>query len=485
MGNIVLVGAGGAGMSALAMIFHELDFKNLVCIDSTASQITETLQGHGIQVYVGNHPYVVKPEDYVIYSEACKDSPEIKLSRSYTEEKIYPYHYALNYFQFIGEISKHFFTVAVAGTNGKSSTTSLLIQVLSSLSPRFGVGIVGALVPDFGNVNYKLGHKDAVKSIFEKIVTGKITHFDHSLLKKYFFVIESCEYKRHFLNMDVDYSMIANVELDHTDYYKDDADYQDAFNEFFDRTRYEVFLRKGEKSVDFLRTRKSEKTCDIENSYFDFQHLLGDFNQANASLVQGMAEHVLEFERSGIAIRGDDSSLLTITDIDRSQIKNLIEQFRGIWRRLEKLVDDGKRAIVYSDYGHHPSSLEVVFDAVKKKYPEKKIVAVFQPHQAKRVLEFWHPFSEVLKKFDQTMIYSIYTARENLQELLADVQVEAVDTSAVQTVSDLGNLFAQSGGAVYTEQVADVLELIEKSTQTEVIVIFTAGDLDRLVRGSL
>lgn len=198
-----------------------------------------------------------------------------------------------------------------------------------------------------------------------------------------------------------------------------------------------------------------------------------------------MAEHVLEFERSGIAIRGDDSSLLTITDIDRSQIKNLIEQFRGIWRRLEKLVDDGKRAIVYSDYGHHPSSLEVVFDAVKKKYPEKKIVAVFQPHQAKRVLEFWHPFSEVLKKFDQTMIYSIYTARENLQELLADVQVEAVDTSAVQTVSDLGNLFAQSGGAVYTEQVADVLELIEKSTQTEVIVIFTAGDLDRLVRGSL
>lgn len=74
--------------------------------------------------------------------------------------------------------------------------------------------------------------------------------------------------------MDVDYSMIANVELDHTDYYKDEADYQTAFDEFFDRTRYEVFIRNGEKSVDFLRARKSNKCCEIPNHYFEFEHLL-------------------------------------------------------------------------------------------------------------------------------------------------------------------------------------------------------------------
>lgn len=198
-----------------------------------------------------------------------------------------------------------------------------------------------------------------------------------------------------------------------------------------------------------------------------------------------MAEHVLEFERSGIPIRGDETSLVSITDDDRNQIKNLIEQFRGIWRRLEKLVDDGKRAVVYSDYGHHPSSLEVVLDAVRKKYPDKKIIAVFQPHQAKRVLEFWHPFSDVLKKFDQTLIYSIYAARENLQELLTDVKVAGVDTSYIHSISDLGKKFAESGNAVYTEKLDDVLGLIDQSTNNQVIVIFTAGDLDRAVRTAI
>ncbi|HCB51479.1 TPA: hypothetical protein DEP21_02790 [Patescibacteria group bacterium] len=149
----------------------------------------------------------------------------------------------MNYFQFLGEISKYFTTIGITGTNGKSSATALTLYGAKDFS-NFGLGILGALTPDFNNESYLINqsNKDEIKSIFTKILTGKTsTPIDH---KKLLFIVEACEYKRHFLNLDLDYAAITSLEFDHADYYKDFDDYKNAFKEMLTKLKKKCFVLK-------------------------------------------------------------------------------------------------------------------------------------------------------------------------------------------------------------------------------------------------
>lgn len=173
--------------------------------------------------------------------------------------------------------------------------------------------------------------------IFDKILFGKIHEFDYSLIKKYFFVVESCEFRRHFLSLDVDYSMITNVELDHSDYFVDLNDYRQAFDQFFDRTRYQVFVLEDEPSVEWIRAKKSNKTCLVPYQEFAFEHLFGKHNHVNASFVFELIQHCLEYQQTGQPIRAHDA-LITVTDVQRQRLVNRINSFKGIRRRIELLI---------------------------------------------------------------------------------------------------------------------------------------------------
>lgn len=233
----------------------------------------------------------MKASDFVIYSDARAESKEVKDALELAENNERKARYPLSYHQFIGELSKHFETIAIAGTHGKSTTTALATYTLSQLDNQLGLGILGALVPQLDNKNYWLNMKakDDIKSIFEHILHGKQTERDESLRKKYRFVIEADEFNRHFLYLDVDHAIVLNVELDHSDVYKNEEVYFEAYHQLGNKTKKNIRVIDGEKGVErFAEGLQNDVLQRITPYPISLQHIFGKHNQKNASLVYAL-----------------------------------------------------------------------------------------------------------------------------------------------------------------------------------------------------
>ena len=450
--NIVLVWAGWSGMSAVAGILFELWYeKELICLDWNQSELTDKLEKKWINVLIWENKYKVWLFDHVIYSEACVNSPEVKAAKAY-ERTPKQSRFIWNYFQFLWEISKYFTTIGIAGTNGKSSTTSMLIDTARTHLENLWLWIVWALVPDLDGNNYYLNKnkKDEIKNIFDHIFTWK--WLDYNLVKKNYFIIESCEYKRHFLMLDTDYWAITNIELDHTDYYKDLADYSSAFAEWTNKIKNTVISTEN-LGISWVQ--------QIKTTHFNFKKIFWEHNDKNGSLVFEMIKNLNP-------------------NIDEKELKESIENFGWLWRRMEYLRTTEKWAMLFSDYGHMSTSIKLCHQALKQHFPDKKLTAIFQPHQINRVLREWNEFWEVLKEFDNVYIFNIYAARENLNEQLENFK--HLNIQNANSVTELWNIFAKNCNWKYLTEISDVQEIIDNAWKNDIITIFTAWDLDYQIR---
>ncbi|AHB41686.1 UDP-N-acetylmuramate-L-alanine ligase [candidate division SR1 bacterium RAAC1_SR1_1] len=454
MGNIVLVGAGGTGMSGVAGILQELGFTNIICIDSTQSQLTDNLQKKGFKVIIGHGIYQPKIDDAIIYSEAAVNSPEVTGARALIsqEQKMM---LIMNYFEFLGEVSKYFTTIGITGTNGKSSTTALAIYGAKDI-PTFGLGILGAMVPDFNNQSYLINpnHKEEIKTIFIKIFTGKTpTAIDH---KKLLFIVEACEYKRHFLHLDLDYAAITNIEYDHADYYKTFDDYKHAFKEMLTKLKQKCFVLQGflESNPEF---KLSQNIQEIPERQEHFDYIFGPHTSKNAALTLAL-------------LRTQDSSIST----------QKIQQFKGLRRRLEYLGTTQNGAKLFSDYGHMASSIVIGYQSLKQKFPDKKITAIFQPHQINRIFTGRDDFVQSFKGFDKVIIYDIYAAREDIAHFDFSKRGQNINS-----VEELGHNFANACGGTYSKERAEIKQQIEQADNNHIIAIFSAGDIDYEIRTHL
>ncbi|MCF7834975.1 hypothetical protein K9M48_02875 [Candidatus Gracilibacteria bacterium] len=454
--NIVLIGAGGTGMSGVAGILHDLGFSNLVCIDGFQSQLTDKLKEKGIKVIIGHGKYKVDLNDIVIYSEAVHDCVEIQEAKKLFKEKGKIFR-SRNYFQFLGEISKYFQTVGISGTNGKSSTTSMAIYTTNKLNSKFGLGILGALVPQFKNNSYLINNKikSDLKNIFDYIIIGKKLNYDN--IKKYIFIVEACEYKRHFLNLDLDYSIITNIELDHTDYYKNLKDYQNAFSQLIQKTKHKVLVLENRYEKISKITKEKDKIVKIKKSKFGFKYILGDHNQQNGSLVRAIIKNI----DKKIAIK---------------KITDTIINFKGLRRRLEFLGTNQNGAKIYSDYGHMASSIQVGYETLKAKFKKEKVTVIFQPHQINRIETGRNDFIKVFKNYDQVFIYDIYAARESL---------DTFKKFKIKSIQDLGENFAKVCGGKYISDFKEIKKTIQSGQKNEIIVIYSAGDIDYQIRQNI
>ncbi len=451
MTNIVLVWAWGTGMYGIAGILHELWFKNIICIDSTQSQLTDNLEKKWLKVIIGHRKYTPTIDDIIIYSEAVAQSPEILKARSLITEhkKII---FIMNYFQFLGEISKYFTTIGITGTNGKSSATALTLYGAKDFS-NFGLGILGALTPDFNNESYLINqsNKDEIKSIFTKILTGKTsTPIDH---KKLLFIVEACEYKRHFLNLDLDYAAITSLEFDHADYYKDFDDYKNAFKEMLTKLKKKCFVLKWflEENPDFKEYKNSE---EIEEKEYTFDYIFWPHVNKNTTLVNKL----LQTQNSDFKVEN-------------------IQQFKGLRRRLEYLWTTEKWAQIYSDYGHMASSLAIGYQALRRKFPDKKLIAIFQPHQITRIFTWRDDFVKSFTGYDDIIIYDIYAARENIQDFDFSRRGENI-----HNIQELGNTFAQQCWGKYISSREELKWNIETNNWGTILAVFSAGDIDYKLR---
>lgn len=467
MGNVVLVWAWWTGMSGVAGILHDLWYTNIVAIDACESELTNTLKAKGIKTIIGHGKYEIHKDDTVIYSAAVAESTEVQAARAL--RKTNRHMIICNYFEFLWEISKYFISIGTAGTNGKSSTTALAISTAKKVLPSFGLGILWALVPDLENNSYAINHKKQkqIKAIFDYILHTKRSHeLQHQAfkyIKTLYFFVEACEYKRHFLHLDLDYALITSLELDHTDYYKDMNDYKKAFQQLFANVKQGIRHPKWLKIKSLCKTSRA-KILEVTPKAIPFKHIWGKHNDTNGSLVMGLLNELIKASKDPLKASVNAFKSLTT--------------FKWLWRRMELLGENKNWTQIFSDYGHMASSLTLGYETLKEKFPKQKLICIFQPHQINRIVTWRNDFIQSTKGYDEVIIYDIYAARENLSELVRKVPA----LKGITTLKELGNKFAQACKGTYIDNFDTIIQRINDAGKWDIIVVYSAGDIDFLLR---
>ncbi len=160
-----------------------------------------------------------------------------------------------------------------------------------------------------------------------------------------------------------------------------------------------------------------------------------------------------------------------------------MNSFTGLRRRMEFLRNNDQGAEIYTDYGHHPTEINAVYHAMKEKYTGKKIIAIVQPHQMRRVLEFWPEWVHVLKQFDKVFLYPIFAAREDVAVLLKEYNHQFLTQAA--NADDVSTFLASQVNATFISDPRTVKDIMDKAEADSTIILFTAGNLDYQIRNIL
>ncbi|AEV95407.1 UDP-N-acetylmuramate--L-alanine ligase [Pediococcus claussenii] len=371
------VGIKGSGMSSLALILHDEGFK---VIGSDIDQYTFTqkgLEAAGIKI-LSFDPNNLKDGMVVIAGNAFTDQhPEIERARAMNLEVI-------RYHELLGQMLGSYTSIGVAGTHGKTSTTGLLSHVLSGVAP----------------TSYLIGDG-----------TGK------GIPDARFFVFEADEYRRHFIAYHPDYMIMTNVDFDHPDYYKDLADVQSAFQKVALQVKKGIFAWGDDKGLRSLH-------ADVPIYYYGTSEN-DDFQAQNVERTTTGSEfdvvhHGKKIGHFEIPLFGEHNVLNSLAviavsyfeSIDLDLIKRELMSYQGVKRRFsEEKVGDN---VLIDDYAHHPSEIKATIDATRQKYPDKKVVAVFQPHTYSRTAALLDGFAKSLSLADQVILTEIFgSARES------------------------------------------------------------------------
>lgn len=366
--HIHFIGIGGIGMSALARMCkaHGVIVSGS---DSSDSAILHDLAHEGITTYTSQVRENISPSvDCIVYTLAIDN-----LNEELTEARLRKVP-LFTYAQMLGEISKNMYTIAVAGTHGKTTTTAMIADVCVK-NDRTPHVIVGSLLAKTGS-NYVFGTEDM-------------------------FVVEACEYKRSFLNLNPNALIITNIEEDHLDYYHDLADIQDAFCNLVQKVPADGFVicdTSDEKIIPVL-TGCVASIIDSKSYVQDVPALtvLGDHNVLNASLVLALSDEL---------------------KYNNQKSRQALADFKGTWRRLEYKGEYNSLRI-YDDYAHHPTEIRAGIAAFRKQYGDTPLTIIFQPHLYSRTKEHFDDFVEVLSAADRVVLLPIYAARESCDETVS------------------------------------------------------------------
>ena len=408
------VGIKGAGMSSLAQIMKELGYE---VQGSDIDKHFFTEQGL-IEKNINFFPYDennIKENMKIVKGESIKDDhPEILKAKELNLD-IY------SYVEMVGKLTKKFKTICIAGCHGKTTTTSMASLVLNNIK----------------GANYLIGDG-----------TG------YAAIDNEFFVLESCEYKRHFLEYNPYYAIITNIDLDHVDYYKDIDDVIDAYKEF---------ANKAEKMVIACGDDPYTHSLDINPPIFYYG--LDDDNDIKAINVNYKEEGTsFEVEVEGnyygffdLPIYGkhmllDALAVIAICyyeRIDAKEVAKILKTFKGAKRRFtETIVGEN---IIIDDYAHHPNELKATLKAIKQKYPNKKVVAIFQPHTFTRTEEFASDLVKVLNIADKSYIMDIHPAREKQEDypnITSDIIIDNLENGYHINIDEANKLY-EDKDAVY------------------------------------
>ncbi|MBI2097868.1 MAG: UDP-N-acetylmuramate--L-alanine ligase [Candidatus Vogelbacteria bacterium] len=402
--KVHFIGIGGIGISAIARLFLQSG-KQVTGSDQTLdSPVIAELKKRDAKIYHGQRArQVPRQVDLVIYSFAIsEDNPE---RRAATRRGL-P---LLSYPAALGLLSQGKFTIAVAGTHGKTTTAAMLGTICraAKLDPTV---IVGSLMKA-GKTNLWIGRSD-------------------------YFIVEACEYRRSFLHLSPRILVITNIDNDHLDYYRDLADIQSAF------AALAAKVPRGGKVI----TEKKYGQIKLPIRLL----LSGRHNQRNAQAAIAAAKAVGVSERLA---------------------RQALSKFRGTWRRFEAKGRTRRGALIYDDYAHHPTEIRATVQAARERFPKERLVLAFQPHLYSRTKLLFSDLAESLAAADEVLLLPIYAARErpdsaiNSRLLAAAVSQAGTPTryfGTFQTAEKYLNQQLSRGDLLLTLGAGDIFVLGEK-----------------------
>lgn len=417
------VGIKGSGMSSLALVLHE---KGYTVQGSDVEDYFFTqrdLEKAGVKILPFNAENVSK-DMVVIAGNAFPDTHEELVHANELGAEVIRYH------DFIGRFIEPFTSIAVTGSHGKTSTTGLLAHILTGIAP----------------TSYLIGDG-----------TG------HGDPKAKFFAFEACEYRRHFLAYAPDYAIMTNIDFDHPDYYQSIEDVFSAFQTMAHQVKKAIFaygddahLRQlkaevpiyyyGMNDNDDIQAKNIQRTTN--GSSFDVYHqedFVGHF------VLPAFGQHNIMNALGVIAVA-------YFEHLDMTKVAAEMLTFSGVKRRFtEKKVAD---MIIVDDYAHHPTEIIATIDGARQKYPDKEIIAVFQPHTFTRTIALMDEFAEALDLADHVYLCDIFGSAREQQ---GDVKIE-----------DLGHKIQKGGEVIQEENVSPLLD-----HENAVMVFMGAGDVQK------
>lgn len=440
--HIYFIGIGGIGMSAIARYLNNIG-KCITGYDKTSTQLTKKLVSEGIDIHYIDDPQLISEDvELVIYTPAIPDDHK---ELQFLRKQGIP---VIKRAQALGMISRESKAIAVAGTHGKTSTCSLLTQLLK-----------------FGKCN------------FSAFVGGIILDDDSNYISRgnEWVVLEADEYDRSFLHLNPEIAILLSMDPDHLDIYDDHETMKKGFWEFIMRINPGGQLFYAHRLESFFPEGWKEKLIDKSISYSSFGIDEGDIQAQEVIALDGNfmidyhgKEKVIEqlklpmpgYHNVENAIAAISASLEL--GIEEAQIIEAMKVFGGVQRRFEKLYDDGNRIYV-DDYAHHPTELMASISAAKKLYPNKKLTGIFQPHLFSRTKDFAEGFGLALDMLDECILMDIYPARElPIPGVTSKLIMKYMNSDHVVSVKD--------------EEVMDRL----KDRDIEVLMTLGAGDIDLL-----
>ena len=376
--NVYFIGIGGIGMSAIAHYFAS-NGKQVAGYDKTPSQITKTLEGKGVEIHFEDAldnipiPFLKKEETLIVYTPAI---PGNHLELNYFFEHNFR---VLKRAEILGKITENTFCLAVAGTHGKTTTSSILGHIMAQVN---ATSFLGGISENY-NSNLILGD-------------DKIS------------VVEADEYDRSFLQLSPDIACVTSMDADHLDIYGDSDALNTSFVEFTKEVSETLIVAKGlplkgltyaiNEPSDYeafnLKIESGKYIFDVKTPSTEIQNiefsLPGRHNVMNALAALAMAD---------------------VYGVSLENIKHSLSTFKGVKRRFSYKIKT-EDFVLIDDYAHHPAEINAVESSIREMYPNETILVIFQPHLFSRTRDFIDDFASALSKFDEVLLLDIYPARE-------------------------------------------------------------------------
>ena len=431
--NVYFIGIGGIGMSALARYFQYIG-KNVSGYDKTPTLLTDELMAGGMSIHFEDNINLI-PKEYYTENTLVIVTPAVPVSHSEWNYFIERDYVIKKRAEVLGIITKDTFCFAVAGTHGKTTTSSILGHILYESGADM-TAFIGGIVENYNS---------------NLIGNGKTVT-----------VVEADEFDRSFLHLYPNIACVTSMDADHLDIYGDKNAIEDSFREFANKVedKKKLFVPKGlplegvtvgiEEEATFkafnIRIEKGHYVFDVQTpseTIEDIQFgLPGRHNLMNALMALAMAKTY---------------------GTPTSSIAKALASFKGIQRRFSYQIKTDELVYI-DDYAHHPTEINAVHQAVRELYPNEKVLAVFQPHLFSRTKDFADDFAKSLSQFDEILLLDIYPARElPMEGITSEWLLSKMENSNKKLVSK-------------TDLIPSILE-----SKAKIIVTIGAGDIGELV----